>query len=609
MSFYEEEEYTNSKFDLEVWKKIFKLITPFKKHVYIGLIAVGLLAVTDILYPLMNVYAMEQIIEAGNLDKLPILIMFYAFFIVLTASMVYIFIMNAGQIQRKLSYALREKAFKRLHELPFSYYDKTPVGWIMARMTSDSRNLSEILSWGLIDLTWGLLMMFGIAVVMFIVNAKLALIVLSVMPVLIIVSIYFRKKILHAYRKIRKENSKITGLFNEGIMGAKTTKTLVLEDENFKDFDRMTSTMKKHSIRAAMFAGLYFPTILFIASVATGLAYYYGGLEVVNGVIKYTVLYLFLAYIGQFFEPVMQLANILARFQQAQASAERLISLIEQEADIADTPEVIEKYGDAINFKKENWEELVGAVKFDNVTFKYNNGEEVLTNFTLDVKAGESIALVGQTGAGKSTIVNLICRFYEPTTGEILIDGRNYKERSIGWLHDNLGYVLQSPHLFSGTILDNIRYGKPEATLEEVIEAAKLVEAHNFIIKSKDGYNTEVGEGGAKLSVGEKQLISFARALIADPKILILDEATSSVDTKTEKSIQRAIEIVLKGRTSFVIAHRLSTITSSDRILVLEDGKVIESGTHYELIALENKYYRLYTNQFKSKVIEESKNG
>ncbi|MCK5762184.1 MAG: ATP-binding cassette domain-containing protein, partial [Candidatus Izimaplasma sp.] len=281
---------------------------------------------------------------------------------------------------------------------------------------------------------------------------------------------------------------------------------------------------------------------------------------------------------------------------------------IEMEPEIYDTPEVIEKYGDVIDFKKDNWEELVGEVEFRNVTFKYSKGETVLSNFNLLVKPGENIALVGHTGAGKSTIVNLICRFYEPTSGEILIDGRNYKERSLGWLHDNLGYVLQSPHLFSGTILENIRYGRPLATLEEVIYASKLVEADRFISEFKDGYNTEVGEGGTRLSVGQKQLISFARALIADPKILILDEATSSVDTKTEKSIQRAIKIVLQGRTSFVIAHRLSTITSSDRILVLDDGVVLESGTHQELIKLEKQYYKLYTNQFKSKVIDDSKN-
>jgi len=367
--------------------------------------------------------------------------------------------------------------------------------------------------------------------------------------------------------------------------------------------------MKRHSIKAAMFSGLYFPSILFIATIATALVIYYGGSEVVSGAITFGMLYVFIAYVGSFFEPVMQLANILARFQQAQASAERLLALIEMEPEIFDNQEVIEKYGDSINFKKENWEELIGDIEFKDVTFKYHKGETVLNNFNLKVKAGETIALVGHTGAGKSTIVNLICRFYEPTTGKILIDGVDYKKRSLGWLHDNLGYVLQSPHLFSGTILENIRYGNPKATLEEVIHASKLVEADEFIIKFKEGYQTEVGESGTRLSVGQKQLISFARALIANPKILILDEATSSVDTKTEKSIQRAIKIVLKGRTSFIIAHRLSTITSSDRILLLEDGIVKESGTHEELIKLEKQYYRLYTNQFKAQVINKSKNG
>ncbi len=608
MNYLEEEEYQDSKFDIKVWYKIFSYMKPFKKNVILGILAAIVLAAIDTIYPLINKYAIDEIIETRSLEKLPYFIAFYILVMSLIGFMVYGFIINAGQVQQKLSFALRKDAFKRLHELPFSYYDKTPVGWIMARMTSDSRNLSDILSWGLIDLSWGLLMMTGITIVMFIINVKLALITLSVLPLLIGLSIYFKKKILKAYRKIRKENSKITGSFNEGITGAKTTKTLVLEDDNFNDFDGLTSNMRRHSIKAAMFAGLYFPSILFIATFATGLIIYYGGMDVSADIISIGVLYLFIAYIGSFFEPVMQLANILARFQQAQASAERLIDLIDMEPEIFDTKEVIEIYGDAINFKKENWEELVGEVEFRNVTFKYSKGETVLSYFNLKVKAGENIALVGHTGAGKSTIVNLICRFYEPTEGKILIDGKDYKDRSIGWLHDNLGYVLQSPHLFSGTILENIRYGRPEATFEEVEHAAKLVEADNFIIEFKDGYNTEVGEGGTRLSVGQKQLISFARALIADPKILILDEATSSVDTKTEKSIQRAIKIVLKGRTSFVIAHRLSTIISSDRILVLEDGKIKEEGTHNELIKLEKHYYKLYTNQFKSKVIEESKN-
>ncbi len=607
MDYFEEEEYTESKFSVGVWKKIFKMMAPFKKDLYIGMAAASVLGLIDAIYPQVNRFAINDIAATGDLSMLPYFIAIYVVIMITIGSMVFTFIMRAGSVQRKLSYSLRQQAFEKLHKLPFSYYDKTPVGWIMARMTSDSRNLSDILSWSIIDMVWGGLMMIFITIFMFLTNWKLALIVLSVMPFLIWASIYFRKKILRSYRKIRKENSKITGAFNEGITGAKTTKTLVLEEQNYMDFDRKTTTMRNHSIKAAMFAGLYFPTILFIATIATSLVMYYGGIQLSDNLIDIGVLYVFIAYVGSFFDPVMQLANILARFQQAQASAERLMSLIETEPEIWDTDEVINKYGDAIDHKKDNWEELVGNIEFKDVTFKYNKGEEVLKNFNLKIKPGESIALVGHTGAGKSTIVNLICRFYEPTQGQILIDGVDYKERSLGWLHDNLGYVLQSPHLFSGTILDNIKYGNQDATMEEVLEASKLVEAHDFITEFEDGYETTVGEGGARLSVGQKQLISFARALIANPKILILDEATSSVDTKTEKSVQKAIEVVLKNRTSFVVAHRLSTITSSDRILVLEMGEIIEAGTHSELIEKEGKYYQLYTNQFISEQVEASK--
>ena len=606
MGYFEEEEYTDSKFDLLVWKKIFKHVAPFKKYFIWGTIAALVLAIVDAVYALVGMWAI-RIAKSGELTQLPLFIAGFFVLMVIIASMVYLFIMMAGNVQRKLSFSLRRQAFENLQKLPFSYYDKTPVGWIMARMTSDSRNLSDIISWGMIDLTWGFFTMFVSVIVMLFVDWRLALIAIGSLPVIFVLSYYFRKKILNSYRKIRKENSKITGAFNEGITGAKTTKTLVLEEANYQDFDRLTSNMKNHSIKAAMFAGLYFPSVLLVASIAMALVFNFGGVRVLGMDIQSETLYFFISTIGFFFEPVMQLANILARFQQAQASAERVVALIEEQPEIWDTDEVIEKYGDAITFKKENWEELHGDIKFDNVTFKYHKGEKVLENFNLQVEAGESIALVGHTGAGKSTIVNLICRFYEPTSGTILIDGKDYKDRSLGWLHDNLGYVLQSPHLFSGTILENIKYGKHDATLEEVIEACKLVEAHDFISEFEDGYMTEVGEGGARLSVGQKQLISFARALIADPKILILDEATSSVDTQTEKSIQRAIEIVLKDRTSFVIAHRLSTITTADRILVLEDGKIIEAGTHRNLIDDEGKYYQLYTNQFLSDQIEKSK--
>lgn len=600
MSYFEEETYTDTKFDLAIWKKIFVFMAPLKKYLIIGLIAVIGLAAADVGYPLINRYAIDQIILPGDIEKLPIFIGIFIVYIIIQSSLVYVFIVNAGRVQNDLAYILRKNAFDKLQELPFVYYDRTPVGWIMARMTSDSRNLSDILSWGLIDLTWGLLMMIGLTGVMLIINLKLALIALSVMPVLIYVSIYFRRKILRAYRDIRKQNSKITGAFNEGITGAKTTKTLVLEESNYREFDHLTSNMKSHSIKAAVFAGLYFPSILFIASIAMGLVFYFGGIEVtVNDAFTVGTLYVFASYIGQFFEPVMQLANILARFQQAQASAERIISLIEHPVEITDRPDVLETYGTYNQPNRENWEPLHGDVKFKHVSFKYKKGEKVLTDFNLEVSRGESIALVGHTGAGKSTIVNLICRFYEPTEGEIYVDGKPMKDRSVGWLHDKLGYVLQSPHLFSGTIMENIRYGRLDASDEDVKRAAHMVEADKFIESFEDGYQTEVSEGGARLSVGQKQLISFARALIADPKILILDEATSSVDTQTEKSIQHAIETVMEGRTSFIIAHRLSTIINADRILVLEHGKIIEQGAHEDLIEQGGVYYKLYTNQFK----------
>ncbi len=603
MAYFEEETYTDTQFDMNVWKRIFVFMKPLRKYVFIGVFAVILLAIGDVIYPLINRYAIDTIIAEGNLALLPRFIMVFMLYITIQSIMVFIFIIYAGKVQNQLAYAIRKSAFDKLQELPFSYYDRTPVGWIMARMTSDSRNLSDILSWGLIDLSWGLLMMIGISVVMFIINWQLALITLSVLPLLVYASVYFRKRILKAYRNIRKINSKITGAFNEGITGAKTTKTLVLEESNYQEFDRLTSSMKRHSIKAAVFAGLYFPTILFIASVATALVFYYGGLRVASTIITIGTLYVFVNYVMQFFEPVMQLANILARFQQAQASAERIISLVDQDPDIKDTPEVLAKYGTFKEPKKENWEPLYGDVTFDHVTFKYTKGEQVLTDFNLQVKRGQSIALVGHTGAGKSTIVNLICRFYEPTEGQILIDGKPMKDRSIGWLHNHLGYVLQSPHLFSGTIMDNIRYGRLDASDEEIIAASKMVEAHDFIVRFDKGYETEVGEGGARLSVGEKQLISFARALVANPRILILDEATSSVDTQTERALQHAIETVMEGRTTFVIAHRLSTIVNADQILVLENGTIIEQGSHDALIEEKGHYYKLYTNQFTSGII------
>lgn len=441
-------------------------------------------------------------------------------------------------------------------------------------------------------------MMTMIGVVMFVINAKLALITFVVVPFLVVISIFFQKKILRVSRNVRKINSKITGAFNEGITGAKTTKTLVREDENLNEFQDVTFDMKKKSVRSAVISSLYMPIVISLGSVGMALALGFGGSGVVAGAISYGTLYLFFNFTVQFYEPIREMSRIFAELQVAQASAERLLSMIDTDPDIIDSKEVIEKYGDSVDAKKENWEAIQGDISFKDVTFYYKEDEVILEDFNLDIKAGQTIALVGETGSGKSTIVNLACRFYEPVKGDILIDGVDYRKRSQLWLHSNIGYVLQTPHLFSGTIRDNISYGMLEASELDIIRAAKLVNAHDFIMKFEKGYETEVGEGGAKLSTGEKQLISFARAILANPKLFILDEATSSVDTETELIVQEAIQKVLTGRTSFIIAHRLSTIRSADRILVIEKGKIIEDGTHDELMQDKGHYYSLYTNQF-----------
>lgn len=598
MSALKEQEY-NKSIDFGLWRNLFQYIKPYKKRVIALIIVMIGSGGIDVIFPLMNKYAIDNFITTGMHDGLWGFGVVYAGLVALQAINVYFLIAIAGRIELDLSYDIRKAGFKRLQELSFSYYDKTSVGWLMARMTSDVERLGATIAWSLVDITWGITMMIGGLIAMLYMNWKLALIALSVVPILVVISIYFQKKILSSYRTVRRTNSRITGSFNEGIMGAKTTKTLVREEENLKEFKELTGEMYNSSVRAAIFSSIYFPVVMTMGSIGTALALWYGGNSVIAQTIGFGTLSAFISYVTQFFHPINELARIIAEFQNAQASAERVMSMINTEPDIKDIPEVIERYGTEFAPKRENWEAIKGDISFKNVSFSYKDGEEVLENFNLDVRRGETIALVGETGSGKSTIVNLICRFYEPVEGQILIDGVDYRKRSQLWLQSNIGYVLQTPHLFSGTIKENIRYGRLEATDEEVEEAAKLVNAHDFIMRMENGYDSEVGEGGNRLSTGEKQLISFARAILADPKILVLDEATSSIDTETEQMIQYAINKLLEGRTSFIIAHRLSTIRTADRILVIKDGRMIEQGNHRELMRQRGYYYRLYTNQFR----------
>ena len=586
-------------------------------------------ALCDVAFPLLTSYAIDYLIPgtgaqapSGAMARLMYnmvgsasalfsgntmagFIFLYAMLVIVQVATIYAFLYLGGVIEVGVCYNIRQEAFHKLQELPFSYYDRMPVGYLMSRMTSDIQRLAETIGWSLLDLFWGVVMLVMCSVTMLTINWKLGLAVMVVLPPLAVISFYFQQKILKSWRAVRKTNSRITGAFNEGIMGAKTTKTLVREEANMQEFGELTHEMRRSSVRAASLNALYLPIVISLGSLATAYALWRGGNLVLAGAMSLGVIQVFVNYTVQFFEPVRNIAGVFSEMQSAQAAAERVMTLLDTQPDIVDSPEVVAQFGDNFHPKRENWPELHGDIDFEHVDFKYQDGERVLTDFNLHVKAGETIALVGPTGAGKSTVVNLVCRFYEPPGGEIKIDGVDYRKRSQLWLQSNLGYVLQEPRLFSGTIRDNIRYSKLDATDEEIRRAAQLVNAEPFILKMEKGYDTDVGEGGSRLSTGEKQLISFARAILSNPRIFILDEATSSVDTETEVMIQQAISQVLTGRTSFIIAHRLSTVRSADRILVIEDGKIKEQGTHQQLLRMKGSYYKLYMSQFEEERAQE----
>ena len=495
---------------------------------------------------------------------------------------------------------LKRQAFDHLQTLSFSYFNQNSVGYVHARVMSDTDRIAGTLAWGLMEGVWYIAYLLFAIVMMFVLNWKLALGVMVIVPVLAVSGVYFQKKLVVYHRQVRERNSQITGAFNEGITGAKTTKTLVIEDRMETEFDNLTGEMKRVSVREMRTRSLFMSTTALAASVALAIVLWRGGIITREGVILVGTLSVFMNYAQGMMEPIQWLVQVLSALTNVQVNVERFTKLMETESDVRDTPEVVEKYGDSFHPKKENWEPLYGDIEFRDVTFRYPDGQEnILEHFNLKVPQGTNVAIVGETGAGKSTLVNLVCRFFEPTEGQVLIDGRDARERSQLWLHSNIGYVLQTPHLFSGSVLENLRYGNEHATMEQIEAAVRAVSADEIIARLPEGYESDVGEGGNSLSTGEKQLLSFARALLADPRIFVLDEATSSVDTVTERLIQNAIEKVMAGRTSFIIAHRLSTIRRADVILVVHGGRIVESGSHRELMAAKGTYWQLYTRQYR----------
>ena len=585
--------------------RLFPFLKPYRWRIAFMILLGGLSSVIDALYPLFNRYALDHFIADRTLAGIGVFIALYVFLVLSQAAINFKSTSDCGSLEVTVNKDLRNAAFNHLQTLSFSYYNQNSVGYIHSRVMSDTGLIGELVSWRMMNFIWSGSYLIGILVVMVIIDIRLTGYILLLVPVAIVAMVFFQRKLLKYNRIIREINSRITGNYNEGITGARTIKILGVERKMIDDFNQEALNMKRASVREAHFSALFLSSITMMSSIVLALILGQGGMLTREALMRIGTLSVFMSYALEMLEPMQNIIETISAFSAIQVNIERLTRLLAEQSDVADSPQVVERYGDTFHPKKENWEALQGDVEFRDVSFRYPDGEEyVLEHFNLKVPRGTNIAIVGETGAGKSTLVNLVCRFYEPTKGQVLIDGRDARERSQLWLHSNIGYVLQSPHLFSGTVRDNLRYGKPDATDEEILEALRIVSAQDVLAKMDKGLESDVGEGGELLSTGEKQLFSFARAILADPKILVLDEATSSIDTVTEKKIQNAIAILIRGRTSFVIAHRLSTIVDADVILVVRDGRIIGKGTHEELMKERGYYYELYRKQYEELVWE-----
>ncbi len=598
-----QEDVFSEKLDLDLWARVFRHALPYKRLlVPLAISAVGI-ALCDASFALVTRWAVDDVVAQGAVNLGPHIAVYGGLTLALSIG-VWLFINSAGGLSNNMSHDIRAESFKRLQELEFAYFDHRPTGWLISRLTSDCDKLARIIAWGSLDLVWAVCLVLVISVILVVLHPVLGLLVLSVVPPLIFISAIFQKKLLLSSRDTRKFNSMITASFAESLQGLRTSKTLVREEANLREFQGLSSQMYGVSMRNALQSAVYIPIVLTLGSLAAGIALWRGGADVMEGTLTLGTLVAFIFYAGQFFNPINQIAQVLVQMQGAQAAGERVLSLLATVPAIRDSEEVSARIGQwsvadrPADLAPDGYGRRIESIEFRHVDFSYSDGEPVLRDFNLFANSGETIALVGASGGGKSTIVNMAARFYEPTGGRILVNGKDLRERSLGWYQSNLGIVLQGPHLFSGSVRENIRYGRLDATDARVEAAARSVNAHDFISALDEGYESDVGEGGNRLSTGQKQLISFARALVADPQVFIMDEATSSIDTETEQLIQEGLKAIFHGRISFVIAHRLSTIRSADRILVIEKGRIMESGTHGELLAARGHYHALYTRQF-----------
>ena len=573
-------------YDPRLMRRLLEYMRPYKRQLVAAVIFMSLSSLFSVAAPWIVGKAIDSGIRASSVGTLRFWIA------VFVGAALGEYITNRWRIRilafvgTKIVADVRTALFRHLHTLSLNFYNKYSVGRLMSRLISDVDVLQDFVTWSITGLARASFTLLGIVLAMLFLNWKLALITFAVLPLMIVLTNYWRKRVRHAYRSTRERIALINGYLNESISGIRVTKSFTRESANFEHFDDLNRSYFNANTGAARLAALFFPAVDFIGSLATALVIGVGGWLIVGDALTPGVLVAFVLYVTRFFEPILELAQRYNTFQATMASSERIFALLDTAPDMLDAPDAIEL------------PPITGHVKFENVAFGYNDGEMVLHGINLEAKPGETIALVGETGAGKSTIIRLLGRFFDLTDGSLTIDGYDIRDVTQASLRRQLGVVLQDTFLFGGSVADNIRYGRLDATDAEVEAAARSVGAHEFISKLHDGYQTDVGENGVNLSVGQRQIISFARALLADPRLLILDEATSSVDTTTEKHIQTALETLMRGRTSFVIAHRLSTITSASKIVVLDRGQIVEIGTHEALLAQRGRYYNLYSMQW-----------
>lgn len=586
---YDEEELSDNVSNTKaVFSRLYGVLKPHWKTMLTAMFSIALVSVADALFTLIQRGTIDRAILANDRGVLWQMYSYYAILIVSQSVFVFGFVYLVGLQGERIRYDLRKMMFDHLQKLSLSYYSKTPLGWIMSRVTSDSEKMGDLLTWGIVDVTWAAVNILTAAIFMLFIEWRLALIVIASLPLMLYIAIKFRKRIYHHYRLSRKANSFMTANMNENITGVRIVKALRREEKNLDNFKVLSTDMFKSSYRAAYLSALFMPTIQTISAFSLGFVLWSGGNMVNTSFISIGSLQAFISFIMMILWPIQDIARVYAEMQNALASSERIFSLLDTHPAISNRKDTI-----AINSMR-------GEVVFEHVSFHYEDDDaQVIKDLSFKIAQGQNIALVGSTGGGKTTIVNLLCRFYEPTAGEILIGGKNYLDYKLEDIQSRIGVVLQTPHLFSGTVMENIRYGKLESSDAQVQEAAKLAGAHEFILSFEKGYTQNVGEGGNLLSVGQKQLISIARALLADPDIFVMDEATSSVDTLTEALIQKGMHRLMSGRTSFIIAHRLSSIKGADQIFVINDGRIAEAGNHDALMKLKGHYYRLYTQQFR----------